>query len=257
MKSFYESLHENRTTPHFYNNPSRAFAPHYHINMEILLVRSGCYNISINENHYTVTNGCIAVIDSYDIHSYDATKKSLPNTDAKLVLIPYEYLKRFHAHKGNLKITTPVLHDESLCERLFSIAHDYMQIENSEATRIAGTELFLALLSDVLTFSTVDAKSSNGVLTRDILAYIAEHFRENITRTSIAHALGYSETYISHAFHQYIQMSISEYVNEQRLDYVEQLLREGDKRSLIEIIYEAGFNSQQTYYRAKNKAKNK
>ena len=257
MKSFHESLHENRTTSHFYHNPSHAFAPHYHITMEVLIVQNGLYDVSINEKRYNVTNGCIAKSYSYDIHSYNSSQRSIENTSADLILIPYEYLKSFNANRGNLKIVNPVLHDEKLSKILLSIANDYMQPENSEYTRKAGAELFLALLTDALEFSSVDTRSSNGMLTRDILAYITDHFREDINRSVIARALGYSETYISHTFHQYINMSISEYINEQRLDYVEQLLREGSERSTIELIYEAGFNSQQTYYRAKNKSKKK
>jgi methylphosphotriester-DNA--protein-cysteine methyltransferase len=56
-------------------------------------------------------------------------------------------------------------------------------------------------------------------------------------------------------FHRYLRTGISAYANALRLDYVEQKLALKGKEKLIEIIYEAGFNCPQTYYRAKQRNK--
>ena len=48
-------------------------------------------------------------------------------------------------------------------------------------------------------------------------------------------------------------MGIPEYVAKLRLDHVENARQNGDNRSLSALIFEAGFNSQQTYYRCKKK----
>jgi hypothetical protein len=42
-------------------------------------------------------------------------------------------------------------------------------------------------------------------------------------------------------------------LNDLRVDYVEK--NKNQNKTLTELIFEAGFNSQRTYYRAKSKAK--
>ncbi|MBQ8308818.1 MAG: helix-turn-helix transcriptional regulator [Clostridia bacterium] len=89
---------------------------------------------------------------------------------------------------------------------------------------------------------------------RSILAYIQQNYRAEISRKSIARALGYTEAHISRVFHRYLGVGLAEYINGLRLAYVKKLRANGDTRTTIELIYEAGFNSQQTYYRVKGKS---
>ena len=58
-------------------------------------------------------------------------------------------------------------------------------------------------------------------------------------------------------FHTYLGKGLSEYVNELRLSYIDSLIEDGDARSITELIYDAGFGSQQTYYRERKKAEKK
>ena len=106
------------------------------------------------------------------------------------------------------------------------------------------------MLAERLEF--VESRSGDDrVLMRHILIYIQENYRQNLTRASIARALGYTEAHISRVFHRYLQIGISEYINNLRLAYIARLRADGDKRPTGELIFEAGFGSQQTYYRAK------
>ena len=90
-------------------------------------------------------------------------------------------------------------------------------------------------------------------LVREILSYLHENYRCNIRRSDIAHTLGYTEAHISRVFHSYLSMGIPEYVSKLRLEHLENARRNGDNRSLSVRISEAGFQSQQTYYRCKKK----
>lgn len=115
-----------------------------------------------------------------------------------------------------------------------------------------ATELFLALLSEGATF--VERKErGDEALVRKILLYIQAHYRDEVSRGVLAKALGYTEAHISRVFHRYISKGIAEYINELRLEYIRQRRKAGDKRTELALLYEAGFNSQQTYYRAKKR----
>ena len=118
-------------------------------------------------------------------------------------------------------------------------------------TQDAGAQLLLARLLEHLTFSPARG-GGERLLLREILSYLQEHFKEPLTRTNVARALGYTESHISRVFHSYVGKGLSQYVNELRLQYIERRRRHGDTRPLTELIFEAGFGSQQTYYRAKS-----
>ena len=88
---------------------------------------------------------------------------------------------------------------------------------------------------------------------RQILTYLQTHFQGEVSRAAIAKALGYSQEHISHVFRRYTGKSLTEYVNGLRFSYMEQLCKTGDKRTATELMFEAGFKSQHTYYRQKKK----
>ncbi len=114
----------------------------------------------------------------------------------------------------------------------------------------AAARLILALLYDRLTFS--DARERGEVsLVRNILTYIQLHYREDVTRYTISRALGYIPEHISRVFNKYVKSGLNRYINALRISYINERLAHGDAQSLRSLIYEAGFNSEQTYYRSK------
>lgn len=253
MKSFYEKRRDDEARLAIQRNAENTYPAHFHNNLEICLVKNGAYKVGVNDRHYRVNNGSILVIDSFDIHSYE----ELPfegERDTCVLIIPYCYLDRFNAVKKGMRIAKPLITDEDFCSTLLRFIDDYLAKADTEAVKKAGVELLLAMLSEQLAF--VEGKAGDErVLMRDILIYVQNHFRETATRADIARALGYTEAHISRVFHRYLGTGISDYVNGLRLAYIERLRAEGDRRSTNELIFEAGFGSQQTYYRTRQKAK--
>ena len=88
---------------------------------------------------------------------------------------------------------------------------------------------------------------SEGALQR-ILQYINLHYREPITRSSVAHALGYHDSYISHLFSKTMHTSLPEYRNTLRIDDACRLLQETEL-SITEITSELGFQSIRNFNR--------
>ena len=132
------------------------------------------------------------------------------------------------------------------------LADELLSKEANAVVREAAIGLFLAMLGERLSF-TESVTGDERVLVRKILGYIQENYRGEATRASIARALGYTEAHISRVFHRYIRTGISEYVTGLRIKYIERLRAEGDDRTTIELIYESGFKSQQTYYRVRKR----
>lgn len=251
MNGFYEKIRDDEEKLSVHRNGEHTFPAHFHNNMEIFLVRKGAYEVCLNEKRYEVTDGCVFVIDSYDIHSFKMLKKEKEPDDC-ILIIPYRNLDRFNARRKKFRIANPMIRDEALCSKLMRLADELLSKEGHNAVREAGLELFLAMLGEKLEF-TENASNDERTLVRKILAYIQENYRGEATRASIAHALGYTEAHISRVFHRYLRTGISEYVNGLRIAYIERLRAAGDDRTTIELIYESGFKSQQTYYRVRKR----
>ena len=228
-------------------NTSHIFPAHFHLDLEVLLLKKGKYVLSVNDNEYEVENGSVLVVDSYDVHWYK-TYIGDEDRDSCVVIIPYKCLERFNAQRKFFKIKSPMIKDERLCDKLLRIADEYLSEENSEETKEAAVELFLSLLCENLEFKS-EKTGEEGVLIRSILAYVQENYRGEISLSSVAKHLGYTPAHVSRAFHKYIKMSLPEYVNRLRLEYIDKQKAKDGKRKMSELIYEAGFNSQQTYYR--------
>ena len=80
------------------------------------------------------------------------------------------------------------------------------------------------------------------------VAYIAAHFQEDISLTGMARDLGISPYQLSRVFSGTFHQNFNHYLNEVRLSYVAAMLRD-THRSITEIAYEAGFQSQATFNR--------
>lgn len=247
MKSFYEKNREDDGKL-LVHGASGGFPAHYHRNLEIPIVLNGKQTLSVNDKTFTLTSGCLAVIDSYDVHTYEKFQGA--ETGEIVVIVPYEYMRAFNARRQNLRAKEDVVKNAALCEKLTDIVNGFMREDQPTEIRRTATSLFLSVLYENVDW-TVDKGKDEATLVRKILTHIHENYRGEISRSSIAHALGYTEAHISRVFHRYLKTGISAYVNGLRLSYIDRLRQDGDDRTTIELIYEAGFKSQQTYYRCR------
>jgi AraC-like DNA-binding protein len=251
MKTFYE-LHRDQGENLSVNpNTAHDFPAHFHASLEIFLLKKGRYELTCNGEKREVGNGSVCVIDSFQIHAYQS--KEEVGEDCVL-LVPPSLLSSFYSRKDGRKIENAFLQDSALCNELLSIVNAYLLPPFSQNVKKAGVELVLALLLENLQFSNEKQKGEEG-LVREILSFIHGHYQEKISRETLAKKFAYAPEHISRVFHRYVGKTLSEYINGLRLDYVEQQRRNGDKRTEIELLYEAGFQSQQTYYRQKAKRK--
>ena len=252
MKGYYEEYREQSKLSVV--NASTFFNSHYHNNAEIYLFNGGKYSMSVNDQTFIASKGSIIIADSYDVHGYKRLESGSDN-DCKIIIIPYEYLTEFNRIKGDRRIKNMHSQNEELCEKLlkFTLEHIIPSISlESESVKKSAVEYFLSLILQELEFEKQNNLGS-VVLIKNILSYIHLNFKNDITRSSISKELGYSEEHVSRVFKKFLKTSISKYLNDLRVDYVEK--NKSQNKTLTELIFEAGFNSQRTYYRAKNKAK--
>ena len=120
-----------------------------------------------------------------------------------------------------------------------------------------GTEqhtLYLAYTQIILArnlpyYQLVDKKAlgSDDIVYKTV-TYIAEHFRESVTLTSMASDLGYSPYALSRVFSGTFHRNFNQYLNETRVEYAQALLLYTNQ-TITEVLENSGFESQRTFNR--------
>lgn len=249
MNAYYETNRDKAGDIHISRSRNHTYPSHFHMSVELFAVRRGRYLLTINGMAYEVSDGCCAFIDCYDVHSYERLGEE---ADDCVIVIPYALALRFNAMRGNRPITAPLIHDAALCSRLITLADSFLLSEDDTNVKASTAELMLSLMLGRLSFGE-GREGGEGQLIRRVLCYIQEHFREELRRADIARALGYSPEHISRMFHKYLRRSLNDYINSLRLEYIDSKRSLDGAPTLTELIYEAGFGSEQTYYRARRK----
>ena len=83
-------------------------------------------------------------------------------------------------------------------------------------------------------------------ITEKIVDYIENHLEEELTLDKIAKELNYSKFYIARSFSKKTGETIYQYIKGRRLTLAAKKLIE-TKKPIIEIAYEAQYNSQQAF----------
>ncbi len=249
MKGYYEGFREQDTGLNVFRNHQHDFPPHFHNNVEIYLLEEGEQNIVCNGKEYAMQSGDIAFFDSYDIHGYLPTET--PCKGSCVLIVPFSLLAHFRSFRKGGKVRSPIVRDGDLTKKLLKIIDGVLSQTKDKNVATAAVDMILAFLEQKLAYGT-ETEREDVTLLKKILEFIGDNYRTDVRLSTIAMNLGYTEEHLSREFHKFLHQSIPSYVNRLRLDYVDAEVKKGEKK-LSEIIYEAGFNNFQTYYRNKKK----
>lgn len=93
----------------------------------------------------------------------------------------------------------------------------------------------------------LEQKSPAGTIhLKKAQAFIRDHFTEEISVADVAGHVGLNHSYLQTLFHQSFGGGIMEYINSQRMERAQFLLR-NSSMSITDIAFETGFNSRQHF----------
>lgn len=249
MKAFYEKWQEERTDFAVVKGGDKTFPPHFHENVEIFISKKGGYDITVNGEKFNVGENTVIFIDSYDIHSYENRQDE--KDENYTLIIPPKFLNEYKKKKGKKKIAKRTVRDENLCEILLGICYEHLCSQNDNVTEAAFGLLFSYI---ELFFGFSEGEEIGDVsLIKKILGYAQENFTGDVSLSDLAKKTGYSKEHLSRTFHKYMKKGFPSYVNSLRLDFIERELAADRTQKITTLLFCAGFNSVQAYYRAKNK----
>lgn len=216
-------------------------------NLQIYILKKGRLSLTVGGICYDIRGGEICVVDSYEVYQGIVIEEG---SQLKEVAVPFRLLGGFNAMRKNMAIKNRVIKNRFICDELYALVERYVEGDCSHSVRDSAITFILSLVCDRLTFGD-ERYGEDSALIRKILTYLHANYKGGASLKGVSQALGYTEAHVSRVFHKYAKTNLTAYVNKLRYDDVQANLLKSDGKKITDIIYEAGFKSQQTYYRFK------
>lgn len=223
--------------------------PHFHHQIELLVVKKGELSVTINDVHKTVTRGAICISDSYDPHTY---KVLTEGTVGHVFIVPKKIIPDYCTKTKNFALKENFLFDEKVfntIERLTDLFIENNTQENDIFKRGVVSSI-MGLLLNVLSYEKRDYSDRFYVM-RDILQYIHDNYANELTLESLSKQFGYSPNHFSTLFNTFTGKGLKDYINSVRAEYSKQAIESGTP--ILDAAFGAGFDSSRTFYRAFSK----
>lgn len=249
-KAYYEKQADEKDYFYFNLDKNNHCLAHFHKNNEILFVKSGKHKVGINGIERILTKGEIAFSSSYDIHYYNCDIES----EVYILLFGSDFYNRFY-REYNKRFGNFLTVQEKTTKQIFSLLFSFYNQKNElNKLMINGyIDLILGLMANNYELFPIVQDNNNIVV--EILTYINDNYKTNITLDSVSKKFGYSKTYFSMLFNKYTDMHFRDYVNRLRISDIKNLLdnKKDNYNTVAEIAFNNGFDSLNTYYRAMKK----
>ena len=223
---------------------SPKFYPHFHSNIEIYLILSGEIEILVNDQKKILGAGEFSVALSYDTHGYRTPKEA----EAIFLCIPISFCEEFLPLLSKRRLPSPYIKDPSVFQTVLQ-AEEGLLAGCNEITKRGLLYTILGAIYDQMVPKEEESVLPSHNSSAEILIYIGDHFKEELSLVQVAKAFGYHESYFSRYFRQSFGISFVRYLTMLRLREAVLLLQSGT-RTVTECAIESGFGSMRSFYRA-------
>ncbi len=230
---------------------SIGYTAHLHRNIEIYCVVKGNSHVTINEREYNLKAGQAVIINSMQVHSY----KNSEGTIVSFLLIGSSFLQLFNSVYP--KRSLPEFLSDSNANRpilklIDDIAEQYDDFDTFEGMGYSN----LLIHHIVKAYGTeATKKGSKKFIFSEIIQYIYDHYKEDLSLTSLAQEFGYAPRSLGHMFGKYVKMDIRNFINSVRAEKVLEVKADPaySDKTLLELALSCGFNSASSFYRTYRK----
>ncbi len=211
-----------------------------HSHIEFIFVLKGELLVTVDKNTHIVTAGNSIIIMPYQVHGYVTQKTS----EVFFIACPPDYI---HEHK------------KALTKKIFvPPATSFGSGTNILIDEILSSEFKDDFKKKALLYYTLSEFMKNCTLTdreniefdvyRKAIAYISEHFTENITLETVADNVGVTTPHLSRVLNGGCRSSFSDIINALRIYEAKRLL-EQTSLSISEVAYASGYGSIRNFNR--------
>ena len=210
------------------------YAPHFHKNLELILVLEGAVTVTVDGLTQCVEKGQMALVLSNQIHSFALQS----NTKIWVAVFSEEYVPRFSAaiqgKRGNRFVIQPepavlqLMMDQLVCQ---------------EASLYMKKACFYAVCDAYLQSVQLEPRAEkSGFIVGELLDWVAENYTQDISLLKAAQVFGYEYHYLSRLLNQGYRISFVELVNSYRIEHACELLKTTNL-PITRIMEDSGFQS--------------
>ena len=195
-----------------------SFMPHIHNAVELAFCVKGRSEVRVNGEIHEIKEGTAVFINHFEPHQYNFKLGS----EIFVVLISANF---FDAVNKLKKLEFPTIMEK--CEG-FEKIKNFLELSysvcdiDSMTYKIGFVNMLISIMMQIYPYKLDNERAKIGAVLIEVLKYINEHCRENVTVPELAKMFGYSPNYLSMLFNKYVGMSFREYLNRQRIaEYIE------------------------------------
>lgn len=244
-------------------NAGRSFQipVHWHDELEIIYVKSGCLTVSISGESYIGNAGDVFVVSPGNLHLMGAQTGTV---DYFTFLFPLKYISFRTDDMLNDKLLEPLNSGQlmisprvkgtakELCEQLIAI---YVAKNNESESKItAQIKTKIILLQFILEmwkqgFVIENDTSGRNTVEKEMVSYVQQNFTGKISLKEFGEQFHLSEKYISRYFKEHFHIALSQYVTYLRLEHAKQLLQDTDI-PITEVAMQSGYQNVSYFIRS-------
>lgn len=218
------------------------FPQHIHSGPELIYSISSSILVLLDGKEYRMNPGELFLAFPNQIHGY----RYIETGEWFCVIFTVDLFKVLMETFQDLVPANPVLSVSQLPEDI----RDQLELIHrlhKEDQDIRAQGLFLALLGQLFPCFVLEPASGDPDTMKTLLSYCFSHYREDISLDSAAQAVHLSKYYISHIFKDRIGVGFNAFINQLRVEYACQLLRNGTGIGDVSAL--SGFSSPRTFNR--------
>lgn len=223
------------------------FPIHLHNAMELTLIIEGTATAAQDGKTHPLHSGDLFVSFPNQVHGYTDSDPALKSCIAIIPVVPH--LSSFHRSIDQKVPIHPVLSQKDWNGTDFLTLMTQALADTKTASSQVMQGYILLIVGKLLPLlSLKDAPAESFSALQSVLLYLNEHFQEPMTRDSLADAVGYNRSYISHLFSDSLQTTLTDYLTTLRLDAAERMLLYSSV-PVSQIAMSLGFGSIRSFNR--------
>ncbi|GAA0086248.1 helix-turn-helix domain-containing protein [Clostridium sp. CTA-7] len=197
-------------------------APHWHRSIEMTLVTKGEIRVRINNKSITVKSGNFILVNSGDVHELE----KYPNETggAVILILSYDFIKKIYPNIDSVQLDINISNykKDRLLEIFLEMKDFYLNPMELDYIKINAYihEILYILLSNYMIPKIEDYKKDYFKYKerqKEILTYINDNYREDLTLDNISKHFYMSNEYFSRKFHQWFGITYKLYLSNFRI----------------------------------------
>lgn len=224
-----------------YVNDKCVFQFHSHI--ELYFVDEGEMNFFVSGQKKTLTSGEMSVALSYESHAYSTPVASR----SSILIIPVYLCENFVRLTEHKTLTTPFITDKAAFRKIKACIEELKRGGINEIEQAGYLNIILGTVLDLI-FSEKSVATADQKVPVQILLYISEHFKQDLTLDVLSEKFGYNKSYISRYFKASFGIGFCRYLASIRLKNALIMMNKGHQ-SITTCALESGFGSVRSFYR--------